>query len=397
MKFTVRALTPQQEVMRAVVEAPDEAEARKQLAEQGYFVTAITAQGLSLAGMGQPAGVKGFSLLLFSQELLALLKAGLGIVETLDALLEKEANTAMRPVLQRLLGGLQDGKRLSVVLSEQPALFPPLYVGVIRAAEGTSDLPKSLERFIAYQERIEAVRGKVVSAAIYPSILISVGGSVSLFLMAYVVPQFAQVYQGTGREMPWMSRLMLDLGHAVTAHSQLAMACLGLLVAMGVLAYRRFSANGGMARLLVRLPGIGERVHVYELSRLYLTLGMLLEGGVPLLQAMQTIRHVVSADMATKLDKARERIASGEMLSKAFQENQLTTPISLRMLSVGERSGELGAMLTQSAQFYDGEITRWIERFMRSFEPLLMAAIGLVVGVIVILLYMPIFDLAGSF
>jgi general secretion pathway protein F len=400
MKFGIRALSPDQGVSQLVIEAQDEADARKQVAERGLFVSAIAPQGGALGGLmpGRSAsGVSGFSLVLFSQELLALLKAGLGIVETLEALIEKEANPNLRPVLLRLLGGLRDGKRFSVVLAEQPLLFPPLYIGVIKAAEGTSDLPRSLERFISYQERIDAVRNKVVSAAIYPAILMSVGGAVSFFLMAFVVPKFAEVYQGTGREMPWMSKLMLSWGEFASSHTQTLLIGLGLVVGAAVLGYRRFVANGGVVRLLSRLPGVGERVRVYELSRLYLTLGMLLEGGIPLIPAMDTIRAVVSVTLEPRLKLAKEMIESGMPFSEAFQVHGLTTPISLRMLSVGERSGELGPMLTQSAEFYDGEITRWIERFMRSFEPLLMAAIGLVVGVIVILLYMPIFDLAGSF
>jgi general secretion pathway protein F len=148
---------------------------------------------------------------------------------------------------------------------------------------------------------------------------------------------------------------------------------------------------------LHRIPGVGERARIYELSRLYLTLGMLLEGGIALIPAMDTIGEVVTPAVRTRLLLAKAQIQSGVPLSEAFLAQQLTTSISMRMLAVGERSGDMGAMLTQSAEFYDGEITRWIDRFMRSFEPLLMTAIGLIVGVIVVLLYMPIFDLAGSF
>jgi general secretion pathway protein F len=154
---------------------------------------------------------------------------------------------------------------------------------------------------------------------------------------------------------------------------------------------------GGWSLVLHRLPGVGERARIYELSRLYLTLGMLLEGGIALIPAMDTIGEVVSPAVRGRLLQAKAQIQSGVPLSEAFFDQQLTTSISMRMLAVGERSGDMGAMLTQSAAFYDGEITRWIDRFMRSFEPLLMTAIGLVVGVIVVLLYMPIFDLAGSF
>jgi general secretion pathway protein F len=399
LKYNIRALSADHAVSHLLIDAVDEIDARRQVSEQGLFVTSIAQRGISLgawlpmARQDRPA----LSLVLFSQELLALLKAGLGIVEALEALVEKEASPGLRQVLTRLLGGLRDGKRLSVVLSEQGSIFPPLYLGVVRAAEGTSDLPRSLQRYIDYQLRIDAARSKVVSAAIYPVILISVGTAVSFFLMAYVVPRFAEVYKGAGRELPWMSALLLGWGEFVSQYASWLLIAAGIAGAGFVVLWRHFKARGGWTFLFGQLPGVGERVRVYELSRLYLTLGMLLEGGIALIPAMDTIGEVVSPTVGKRLLKAKTMIQSGVPLSEAFFSQQLTTSISLRMLAVGERSGDMGAMLTQSAEFYDGEITRWIDRFMRSFEPMLMAAIGLVVGVIVVLLYMPIFDLAGSF
>ncbi|GAB3472015.1 type II secretion system F family protein [Massilia terrae] len=393
MQFAVRTLAPDMTIASVVVDALDEADARRQVEARGLFVSAI--EPARAAGLVRPRGRK-LSLVLFSQELLALLNAGLGIVEGLEALLEKEANPATRTVLERLLAGLREGKRFSTMLGAQPDLFPPLYVGIVRAAEGTSDLPRALSRYIDYQQRIDQVRSKVVSASIYPTILLGVGAAVSAFLIMYVVPRFAEVYQGAGRDLPWMSRLMLDWGQFAARHG----AALGLAVlcAMGAtaLGLRRLLRSGGIGQLLARLPGIGERVRIYELSRLYLTLGMLTEGGITIVNAMETVEPMVSKPVRLSLLAARAAIREGRPLSEAFESNGLTTPISLRMLRVGERTGEMGAMLTQSAVFYDGEISRWIDRFTRTFEPLLMAAIGLVVGTIVILLYMPIFDLAGD-
>jgi len=392
MQFDVRTLSPEMVIGHLVVDGRDEADARRQVEARGLFVSAIAPK----RGALRAGKAKALSLVLFSQELLALLNAGLGVVEGLEALLEKEAAPATRSVLERLLAGLREGQRFSAVLAEQPQLFPPLYVGIVKAAEGTSDLPRSLARYIDYQQRIDTVRTKLVSAAIYPCILLLVGGGVSLFLIAYVVPRFAEVYQGAGRNLPWMSQLMLTWGQFAAAHSGALLAAIAALASGAVLGVRRLIASGGMARLLARLPGVGERVKIYELSRLYLTLGMLSEGGITILHAIDTVQGMVSANVKQGLQGARAMIEAGLPLSAAFEANGLTTPISLRMLRVGERTGEMGAMLTQSAAFYDGEISRWIDRFTRTFEPLLMAAIGLVVGAIVVLLYMPIFDLAGE-
>lgn len=393
MQFAVRTLAPDMRIASVVVDATDEADARRQIEARGLFVSAIEPAHAPL--LRRRRGGK-LSLVLFSQELLALLTAGLGIVEGLEALLEKEASPATRGVLERLLAGLREGKRLSTVMAAQPLLFPPLYVGIVRAAEGTSDLPRALERYIEYQQRIDTVRAKVVSASIYPAILLCVGGGVSIFLMSYVVPRFAEVYQGAGRSLPWLSRVMLDWGQFAGRHAGGLLIGFAATVSLAAWAIRRALRRGGAARLLARLPGIGERARIYELSRLYLTLGMLNEGGITLVNAIDTVQGMVSPGMAVGLRAARTAIEAGRPLSDAFEANGLTTPISLRMLRVGERTGAMGTMLTRSAAFYDGEIGRWIDRFTRTFEPLLMAAIGLVVGAIVVLLYMPIFDLAGD-
>ena len=393
MQFAVRTLAPDMRIASIVVDAPDAADARRQVEARGLYVSAVEPVRAPLLRRGRGGKL---SLVLFSQELLALLTAGLGIVEGLEALLEKEASPATRGVLERLLAGLSEGKRLSAVMAAQGDLFPPLYVGIVRAAEGTSDLPRALERYIEYQQRIDTVRAKVVSASIYPAILLLVGGGVAIFLMSYVVPRFAEVYQGAGRNLPWMSRLMLDWGQFAGRHAGALLLGFATAAVAAAWAIRRGLKRGGAARLLAKLPGIGERARIYELSRLYLTLGMLNEGGITLVTAIETVQGMVSPGMAQGLAAARSAIESGRPLSDAFEANGLTTPISLRMLRVGERTGAMGTMLTRSAAFYDGEIGRWIDRFTRTFEPLLMAAIGLVVGAIVVLLYMPIFDLAGD-
>lgn len=393
MQFAVRTLAPDMSIASVVVDALDEADARRQVEARGLFVSAV--EPAHAAALMRPRGGK-LSLVLFSQELLALLSAGLGIVEGLEALLEKEVNSSSRRVLERLLAGLREGKRFSSVLAAQSDLFPPLYVGIVRAAEGTSDLPRALARYIEYQQRVDLVRAKVVSASIYPLILLCVGAAVSAFLIGYVVPRFAEVYQGAGRSLPWMSQLMLDWGQFAARHGAALALGAAVLAACAVLAVRRLVRRSSIGRLLARLPGIGERVRIYELSRLYLTLGMLTEGGITIVSAIETVEPMVSMPVRQSLLAARAMIHDGRPLSEAFESNGLTTPISLRMLRVGERTGEMGTMLSQSAAFYDGEISRWIDRFTRTFEPLLMAAIGLVVGAIVILLYMPIFDLAGD-
>ncbi|GAB3244576.1 type II secretion system F family protein [Chitinimonas naiadis] len=392
MQFLLQALSAQNLVETLAIDASDEADARRQAESRQLTVLSV-----QLAGERQRLGKAGrFSLVLFSQELLALLEAGLSLVESIEALLDKESSPNACAVLNGLLQRLREGERFSSALAHQPQVFPPLYVGIVQAAEGTSELPQALSRYLDYQIRLDEVRSRLISAAIYPTILVTVGGGVALFLLGFVVPRFAAVYQGTGRPMPMLSQLLLDWGQMVSQNGwTVALAVLSLLALAGW-QLRRLIASGAWQNALARLPSIGERLHILELSRLYLTLGMLLEGGIPISTAMGMVASVASPQARERLAAATVAIREGGMLSDAFERHALSTPISLRMLRVGERSGQMGAMLTRSANFYEAETTRWIERFTKTFEPLLMTLIGLVIGGIVILLYMPIFDLAGS-
>jgi general secretion pathway protein F len=399
--YDVRALSASNTVVRLRLDAVDDRDARAQLQQRALKAIAIQPAGRvhawrGLLKSGTSPARQRFALDLFSQELLALLEAGLSITEGLEALAEKEAQGATRQVLTRLLGALRDGKRLSAALAEQPAIFPPMYVGLMQAAEGTSDLPRALARYLAYRHNVDQVRSKVVNASIYPAILLGVGSLVTIFLVLFVVPRFASVYRGTGRSLPWLSQWLLEWGSFASAHAGW-IAAAGLA---GIAAFGWALRRHGRALLrgaLLRIPGVGERLKVYELARLYLTLGMLLEGGIALVPAMAVAAGVVSPRMRPALQAASRQVQAGQPLSDAFGANGLATSIALRMLRVGERSGQLGAMLSRTAAFYDGDIGRFIERFTRSVEPLLMAAIGIVVGTIVVLLYLPIFELAGSF
>lgn len=391
MQFVVRALDARQQIQTLELEALDEADAHAQAIASRFTPLSVAPR----AGMAA-RNTSRFPLLLFAQELLALLQAGLSVIESLDALIEKDTQPVRRTVLARVAQQLREGQRLSGALRQQSQVFPPLFIGVVQAAEGTSDLPRALSRYLDYETRLQAVRHKVVSAAVYPTILLVVGTAVSLFLLGYVVPKFALVYQGSGRELPLASQLLLHWGEFAAQHSGLLAAALAIIVTLAAWWVRRNMASGGWWRGLRVLPAARPRLAILELSRLYLTLGMLLEGGIPLHQALKLCAAVVGPESRPALEACRRQIESGEPLSDALDTNGLSTPVALRLLRVGEQSGQLGQMLTRTANFYDEETARWIERFSKAFEPVLMAAIGIVIGLIVILLYMPIFDLAGS-
>lgn len=378
-------------MLSLTLDAADDADARLQ----------VQARGLALVSLQPTQGrlshrQRAFPLLLFAQELHALLTAGLSVTEALAGLLEKESAAAPRQVLEQLSRAVSEGQRLSAAMALQPEVFPALFVGLLRSAEGTSDLPLALSRYLDYEQRLSAVRQRIVSASVYPAILVVVGGGVAAFLMGYVVPRFAAVYRSGGRPLPWASQLLLDWGSFVSAHALLLAG--GLVVMLVALAWqiRQQVRSGSWWRLLRILPGTKPRLEVLEISRLYLTLGMLLEGGLPITQALPLAGEALPLTRQPAVAQTLKQVSEGQPLSDALVLAGLTTPVALRLLRVGERSGQLSQMLIRTASFYEAETTRWIERFTKAFEPVLMAVIGLVIGFIVILLYMPIFDLAGS-
>ncbi|MEK8031545.1 type II secretion system F family protein [Ideonella sp. DXS29W] len=395
MQFRARVLDAQQRIDTVRLEAIGPAEARKELLQQGLKVMSLDAERAS-AAWGASRG-KTFSLVLFAQELLALLQAGLSVIESVDALLEKDSSPASRLVLQQLAQDLRSGHKLSVALQRQPSTFAPLFVGLVGAAERTSNLTEALTRFIEYQTRVDSVRAKVVSASVYPAILMLVGAAVTVFLLSYVVPKFALVYQGTGRALPWASQLLIQWGRYAAEHAVPLAVTAALVVTALVFGVLRARRTGALGAAIKRLPWVGDRLRQMEVARLYLTLGLLLEGGMSIGQALQLLRSVGAPADRERMDRVRATVSEGQPLSKALEKEALTMPVAARLLKVGEETGQLGTMLRRAALFHEGETARWIERFTRAFEPVLMAVIGLVIGLIVLLLYMPIFDLAGSF
>lgn len=393
VKFRARAMDANGRLATHWVEATDLDSAKLQLTQQGWTTVDIHPERnrSSLWGVS-----RSIDLVLFCQELHALLTAGLNVRESLELLRQKKGTGAGDEVLATLLKAVEQGYRLSAAMAQQSEIFPPLLVGLVRSAEMTSELPQALERFIDYEGRLTSLRQKLVSAAIYPVILAGVGAGVAAFLMGYVVPRFAQVYRSGGKELPWASRLLLDTGTFLGDHRWLVLAATVSLVLALMVRVRRHLRDGTWWRLLSILPGAAPKLEALEISRLYLTLGMLLQGGLPILAALRLSEQTLSQDRRQALQRVAQRVSEGEALTDSLQQEGLTTVLAQRLLKVGEKSGQLGEMLVRTATFFEDEASRWIERFSKVFEPVLMAAIGLVIGAIVVLLYMPIFELAGS-
>jgi len=392
MRYQVKAVRDAGSVVMLECEATDVADASRQVAGLGCTVLKVTPLWRRGIGRRSPR----FGLLLFSQELAVLLEAGVPLVEAIETLAAKESNAGARTVLAEVVTSLREGHTLSAAMQKLPHAFPALYAATVRAAERTGELPRALARYVEYQSRLEAVKKKVVNASIYPSLLLGVGGLVSLFLLLYVVPRFSAIYAERGRDLPLLSRLLITWGEFADAHEKWILAGLAALAAALIVALRSANLPGRIEMLLWAWPSAAERMRVYQVARFYRTAGMLLRGGIPLVTAFEMSAGVLHARLRGALERAVGAIRQGRPVALSLEAGGLSTPVAARMLAVGERGGNMGEMMERVAEFHEQELARWIDWFSRLFEPLLMALIGLVIGTIVVLMYMPIFELAGS-
>ena len=337
-----------------------------------------------------------FPLLLISQELLTLLRAGVSLIEAFETLIEKEQSGEIQGILQRILHDLRTGQALSTALEAHPRTFPALYVATVRASERTGDLVNALGRYVAYRSQLEAARKKLVAALIYPSLLVGVGGMVSLFLLIYVVPRFSKILEDRATDIPTLTKLLIAWGSALNNHPAMLLGGSAGLIVLGVAALTRPATKIVILRSLRSLPKIGERLRVYQLARMYRTLGMLLKSGTPVATALVMVRELIDESMVESFDRAARRIREGVSISAAMHDAQLTTPVAVRILRVGEQTGTMADMMERLAEIYDEDNARTVETLSRVFEPLLMALIGLVIGAIVVLMYLPIFELASN-
>jgi len=342
-------------------------------------------------------GTRRFDLLLFSQELLTLLQAGLNLTEALETLRAKARPGVERDTLVHIVERLHQGRAFSGVLQDMPQTFPEVYIATIRASAQTGTLAQALERFIAYQQQFDLLRRKLVSAAVYPAMLLAVGAFVVLFLLGFVVPRFAAVYESAGREIPALSQGLLWVGKMIHGHTTLMLACAVAAIAAAVMWLRSAHTRQSLVDLFLDLPTLRDRAALFRLSRFYRALALLLASGLALPRAMGMVAGLLGPSQRAALANARTQLEQGLPISQTLVANGLASAVAESLVKVGERSGQLAQMLERTAKFHDDELGRWIESASRLIEPVLMLLIGLVIGTVVVLMYLPIFDLAGTF
>lgn len=380
-----------------LVEAPTVDAARDQCRGRGYTVLQAHATDGGRLGIGRwsPASPK-LDVAVFVEQLRDLLGAGLSVVEAL-ATLQSASSSSSSPnaLVGDLLKRLRGGEPLSSALAAEPQ-FPALLVALVRASEWTSDLPKALGRYLEHEQRVRELRHRISSVAIYPLLLTGVGSLVLLFLLLYVMPRFARVFEGMRGELPWSAQAMVAWSHWLGGRGPWVLAGCAALVVVAALAFASPALRGRLVQTHVEWAPLRARLRTYYLARWFRATGMLVEGGIPLPEALGLSNGLLPPSLRSGGLAVETAIRHGLSPAEAHSHANMITPVAEQLMRAGERTGDLGSVLTRIAQFHESEVSRSLEQSMRALEPIVMVLIGVGVGTVVVLMYMPIFELASA-
>jgi type IV pilus assembly protein PilC len=404
MEFQCRLGTPQGEVVEGIYVAESEARLRHELEEKGLFVLDIRARGLggfTIPGIGGLLGrgrkVSSREFLVFNQELATLLKAGLPLVQSLDILRRAIPNPTFKAVLDDVYERVRAGTSLSDAFEAHATLFPGVYTASLMAGEKSGNLDQVLRRFIAYVKIIGNVKRKTLSALMYPVILMFLSIVVVAVIMVKVVPSFADFYGDFGAELPFITQVLIAISDGIRNNFLLiVVATVGGSVAL----WRWFKVPAQRTRLhaaLMRAPVIGGTVTKFATSQLARTLATLLSGGIPLVTALDVAsRAVGNRAMAWHVGVVTQQVREGQPLAIALNQRGVFPDVAVKMVEVGEATGALQDMLNALADFYDEDIETTLARFVTLVEPLMLVIMGLVIAVLLLALYMPVFQLSAT-
>ncbi len=390
--FNYKALREDGTSVSGDVVAGTAEELRHILTSRGYFIVDLRKKRTGLRP--ERGGAKHF--LIFNQEFTTLVKAGLPILQSLEILEKRTEKPGFKAVLQSVIHEIKGGAALSDAMAMNPSWFSSLYTATVRAGEKSGSLVEVLQRFTAYQKKMLAVRRKVLSALAYPVFLVIALVAVLTLFFLYIIPNFLQMYSDQAGSLPFLTSLLVSFTRTLTAYMPLLLAA-GAALGIGVSLWRK-TAKG--RRILdgvkLSIPLVRSILLQYLLSQLTRTLAAVLRGGIPLVQALDTTAGVVGNQvLAQKLSDARNLVTEGVSLADAFDRTRIATYMTVRMIEVGESSGDLPQMLEDVAEFYDQEVENRLTLLTTLIEPVLMLSMGLIIAVIVVALYLPIFEMGA--
>ena len=385
------------EIHQQVAQAASERELREKLTEQGYLVYSIKPRSeISAIAQGRHKKLNLEKFLIFNQQFVTLIRAGLPILKALDLLGTRLTDPKLGKHINAVREEVKNGTLLSDAFARQ-GVFSPIYVTTVLAGERSGSLVEVLERFISYQKLALSVRKKLLVSLMYPALLVSLVGCLIVFLVTYVVPNFAELYRSMQAELPAMTQVLIAVGTTARNYVLIGFALfIGAIVAFRMWA-RTPKCSEMVDRFLLRIPVVGTIWMKYQVAQFSRVLGTLLVGGIPLLQALQTAGDSLGTPVLRRvLQDASKLVREGQPLSQSLRTTKVFPSLSLDMIEVGESTGALPAMLTSVAEFYEEDVATQTAAALSLIEPAIMIFMGIFVAFVLVSLYLPIFSLADT-
>ena len=400
-QYLCKYADPQGRVHEEVESAESEEELRQRLSDRGFLIYSVKPRrsiGEWKLDNVQPAGRKLplEQLLIFNQQFVTLTRAGLPILKGLDLLVGNIKNRRLRTHLQSVHAKVKTGMPLSEAFQSE-GVFPPIYTTSIMAGEKSGSLPEVIERYVAYQKVALGARKKILVSLIYPAVLVFLVFILILFLVTYVVPEFASLYESMDAQLPYMTQLLVAFG--VTANENLWLIALAVFGIGGALAwwFRSDRIRDSLDGFKLKVPVFGQIWIKYQVSQLCRLLGTLLQGGIPLLQALETTGASLGSRLLREsIAQSREMVREGQPLSRGLAAAGIFPSLAVEMVNVGESTGSLPAMLHSVAEFFDDDVNTMMSAALSLIEPAIMIFMGIFVAFVLISLYLPIFTLAET-
>jgi len=398
-EYVVKMADERGRTMQQVEHGYSESEVRERYSQQGFLVYSVKPRGMFAGGeltLGKKRKVKQTDFIIFNQQFLTLIHAGLPILNSMELLIKRQRNAYLRTLLENVRDRVKSGELLSDAFAAQGA-FPKLYTTTLLAGEKSGNMEEVLARYIAFQRLTVSFRKKLAVSLVYPTLLVTVVVVMLSFLVTYVVPQFAQLFASLNAELPPLTTFMLTVGNFTRQY--IVFILIGLVV-VAFLVWRWKNTDTGadtIDRAILSLPVVGQIVLKQQVAMFSRTLSTLLMGGLPLVPAMETAGSSMgSRKIVSGISEATASVREGRTLSDSLEEEKIFPDLAVEMIEVGESTGALPAMLTSVAEFYEEDVQTALGAAMALIEPVILIIMAIFVGGIMIALYLPLFSLGAG-
>lgn len=399
-KFRVSLVDARGRISSETIDAPHPEAAGAMLASRGTVIECMQ------LGISEPQSLPQrllnftrpntkFDTVSFSLDMATLLEAGVSVKEAIGVLHRKETQSGHLRTLGEVAAAISHGQPLSVAL-KQCGAFSELLIATVAASEQTGDLATGLSRYARHQQSLQQVRDRVVGACVYPLLLMVVGSLVVALLLGVVVPRFATLIDSTGKELPLLSKVLMGWGAFVDQNPWVGLFLFGFIMFMVVFVYSQLKNPQTLRSLLRRIPGVAKVMREFQHLQMYRTTAILTARGISIHKALGYSSEYLDSQDRQRLQSAQQAMVNGISVSEALGQSGLCDAVATSMINVAERTGSMPEMLDRIADFYERTLQRNIDIVSRLIEPILMIIFGIVIGGIVVLMYLPIFDLASS-